>query len=88
MGRHEVQLERVNPSPCPTHSARESEWAKTEACMANTRANARINEKEKVDQEVPLQVPPQAHPQVPTNPIGENVTHVELGRISKYWMKP
>ncbi|KAG5571602.1 hypothetical protein H5410_061368 [Solanum commersonii] len=28
-----VQLERVNPSPSPTHSARESEWAKTEAML-------------------------------------------------------
>ena len=25
-----VQLERVNPSPSPTHLARESEWAKAE----------------------------------------------------------
>ncbi|KAG5572700.1 hypothetical protein H5410_062466 [Solanum commersonii] len=30
VGRHEVQLERVNPSPSPTHSARESEWVKAE----------------------------------------------------------
>ncbi|KAG5615167.1 hypothetical protein H5410_014991, partial [Solanum commersonii] len=28
-----VQLERVNPSPSPTHSARESEWAKAEAVL-------------------------------------------------------
>ncbi|KAG5629742.1 hypothetical protein H5410_001459 [Solanum commersonii] len=28
-----VQLERVNPSPSPTHSARESEWAKTRLCL-------------------------------------------------------
>ena len=33
LGRHEVQLERVNPSPSPTHSARESEWAKAEAIL-------------------------------------------------------
>ena len=30
MGRHEVQLERVNPSPMSTHSARESEWVKAD----------------------------------------------------------
>ncbi|KAG5571975.1 hypothetical protein H5410_061741, partial [Solanum commersonii] len=30
IGGHEVQLERVNPSPSPTHSAPESEWAKVE----------------------------------------------------------
>uniref|UniRef100_M1DN13 Uncharacterized protein n=1 Tax=Solanum tuberosum TaxID=4113 RepID=M1DN13_SOLTU len=28
-----VQLERVNSSPSPTHSARESEWAKAEAVL-------------------------------------------------------
>uniref|UniRef100_M1CNU6 Integrase core domain containing protein n=1 Tax=Solanum tuberosum TaxID=4113 RepID=M1CNU6_SOLTU len=28
-----VQLERVNPSPSPTHSARDSEWAKAEAIL-------------------------------------------------------
>ncbi|KAG5580235.1 hypothetical protein H5410_050862, partial [Solanum commersonii] len=28
-----VQLERVNPSPSPTHSARESEWDKVEAVL-------------------------------------------------------
>ncbi|KAG5571357.1 hypothetical protein H5410_061123 [Solanum commersonii] len=28
-----VQLERVNPSPFPTHSARESEWVKAEAML-------------------------------------------------------
>ncbi|KAG5585235.1 hypothetical protein H5410_045669, partial [Solanum commersonii] len=28
-----VQLKRVNPSPSPTHSARESEWAKAEAVL-------------------------------------------------------
>ncbi len=28
-----VQLERVNPSPSPTHSARESEWAKAEVVL-------------------------------------------------------
>ncbi|KAG5613718.1 hypothetical protein H5410_013542, partial [Solanum commersonii] len=28
-----VQLERVNPSPSPTHSARESEWAKAEVLL-------------------------------------------------------
>ncbi|WMV37689.1 hypothetical protein MTR67_031074 [Solanum verrucosum] len=33
LGRHEVQLERVNPSPSPSHSARESEWAKAEAVL-------------------------------------------------------
>ena len=32
-GRHEVQLERVNPSPSPTHSARESEWDKAEVVI-------------------------------------------------------
>ncbi|KAG5605188.1 hypothetical protein H5410_026680, partial [Solanum commersonii] len=26
-------LERVNPSPFPTHSTRESEWAKAEAVL-------------------------------------------------------
>uniref|UniRef100_M1DNZ1 Integrase core domain containing protein n=1 Tax=Solanum tuberosum TaxID=4113 RepID=M1DNZ1_SOLTU len=30
VGRHEVQLERVNLSLIPTHSTRESEWAKVE----------------------------------------------------------
>ncbi|KAG5584869.1 hypothetical protein H5410_045303 [Solanum commersonii] len=30
VGRHVVQLERVNPSPSPTHSAQENEWAKAE----------------------------------------------------------
>ncbi|KAG5631204.1 hypothetical protein H5410_002921, partial [Solanum commersonii] len=30
LGRHEVQLERVNPSPSPTHSAQESVWVKAE----------------------------------------------------------
>ncbi|KAG5599280.1 hypothetical protein H5410_030650 [Solanum commersonii] len=29
-GRHEVQLERVNPSPSPAHTARQSKWAKVE----------------------------------------------------------
>uniref|UniRef100_M1DTM7 Uncharacterized protein n=1 Tax=Solanum tuberosum TaxID=4113 RepID=M1DTM7_SOLTU len=29
----EVQLERVNPSPSATYSARESEWAKAEAVL-------------------------------------------------------
>lgn len=33
LGRHEVQLERVNPSPYSTQSARESEWAKAEAVI-------------------------------------------------------
>ncbi|KAG5584875.1 hypothetical protein H5410_045309, partial [Solanum commersonii] len=28
-----VHLERVNPSPFPTHSARESEWAKAEVVL-------------------------------------------------------
>uniref|UniRef100_M1DMV8 Uncharacterized protein n=1 Tax=Solanum tuberosum TaxID=4113 RepID=M1DMV8_SOLTU len=28
VGRHKVQLERVNPSLISTHSARESEWVK------------------------------------------------------------
>uniref|UniRef100_M1DZ14 Integrase core domain containing protein n=1 Tax=Solanum tuberosum TaxID=4113 RepID=M1DZ14_SOLTU len=28
-----VQLERVNPSPSPTHTARESEWAKAEVVL-------------------------------------------------------
>ncbi|KAG5585306.1 hypothetical protein H5410_045740, partial [Solanum commersonii] len=28
-----VHLERVNPSPSPTHSARESEWAKAEVVL-------------------------------------------------------
>ncbi|KAG5590923.1 hypothetical protein H5410_041437, partial [Solanum commersonii] len=28
-----VHLGRVNPSPSPTHSARESEWAKVEAVL-------------------------------------------------------
>uniref|UniRef100_M1DJN2 Uncharacterized protein n=1 Tax=Solanum tuberosum TaxID=4113 RepID=M1DJN2_SOLTU len=31
--RHEVQLDKVNPSPSPTHSARESEWAKAEIVL-------------------------------------------------------
>ena len=31
--RHEVQLERVNPSTSPTHSAQESEWAKAEVVL-------------------------------------------------------
>ncbi|KAG5576572.1 hypothetical protein H5410_056706, partial [Solanum commersonii] len=31
-----VQLERVNLSPSPTHSARESEWAKAEAVLNAT----------------------------------------------------
>ncbi|KAG5571394.1 hypothetical protein H5410_061160 [Solanum commersonii] len=29
-----VQLKRVNPSPSPTHSAQESEWAKAEAMLS------------------------------------------------------
>uniref|UniRef100_M1E1A9 Uncharacterized protein n=1 Tax=Solanum tuberosum TaxID=4113 RepID=M1E1A9_SOLTU len=33
VGRHEVQLERVNTSPSPTHSVRESEWAKAEVVL-------------------------------------------------------
>ncbi|KAG5584895.1 hypothetical protein H5410_045329 [Solanum commersonii] len=33
VGRHEVQLERVNPSPSPTHSAQENEWAKAEVVL-------------------------------------------------------
>ncbi|KAG5580514.1 hypothetical protein H5410_051141 [Solanum commersonii] len=33
LGRHEVQLERVNPSPSPTNLARESEWAKAEVVL-------------------------------------------------------
>ncbi|KAG5590975.1 hypothetical protein H5410_041489 [Solanum commersonii] len=33
VGRHEVQLERVNRSPSPTHSVRESEWAKAEVVL-------------------------------------------------------
>ncbi|KAG5585634.1 hypothetical protein H5410_046068 [Solanum commersonii] len=28
-----VHLERVNPSPSPIHSARESEWAKVEVVL-------------------------------------------------------
>ena len=28
-----AQLERVNPRPSPTHSARESEWAKAEVVL-------------------------------------------------------
>ena len=28
-----VQLERVNPSPSPTHLSRESEWAKVEVVL-------------------------------------------------------
>ncbi|KAG5571230.1 hypothetical protein H5410_060996, partial [Solanum commersonii] len=33
LGRHEVQLERVNPSPYPTHSARESESTQVETIL-------------------------------------------------------
>ncbi|KAG5577348.1 hypothetical protein H5410_057482, partial [Solanum commersonii] len=33
VGRHEVQLERVNPSPMSTHSARESEWVNVKAVL-------------------------------------------------------
>ncbi|KAG5595181.1 hypothetical protein H5410_036413 [Solanum commersonii] len=33
VGRHKVQLERVNHSPSPTHSARDSEWAKAEVVL-------------------------------------------------------
>ena len=33
MGRHEVQLKRVNPSPSPTHLVLESEWAKVEVVL-------------------------------------------------------
>uniref|UniRef100_M1DFJ6 Orf147a protein n=1 Tax=Solanum tuberosum TaxID=4113 RepID=M1DFJ6_SOLTU len=33
LGQHKVQLKRVNPSPSPTHSARESEWAKAEVVL-------------------------------------------------------
>ncbi|KAG5614992.1 hypothetical protein H5410_014816 [Solanum commersonii] len=33
LGRHEVLLERVNPSLIPTHSTRESEWAKAEVVL-------------------------------------------------------
>uniref|UniRef100_M1DDX7 Uncharacterized protein n=1 Tax=Solanum tuberosum TaxID=4113 RepID=M1DDX7_SOLTU len=32
-GRHEVQLEIVNPSPMSTHSARESEWVKAKVVL-------------------------------------------------------
>uniref|UniRef100_M1DFT9 Retrotransposon gag domain-containing protein n=1 Tax=Solanum tuberosum TaxID=4113 RepID=M1DFT9_SOLTU len=33
IGSTRVQLERLNPSPSPTHSARESEWAKAEVVL-------------------------------------------------------
>uniref|UniRef100_M1DS76 Uncharacterized protein n=1 Tax=Solanum tuberosum TaxID=4113 RepID=M1DS76_SOLTU len=33
LGRHEVQLERTNPSPSPTYSARECEWTKAEVVL-------------------------------------------------------
>jgi len=33
LGRHEVPLERVNPSLIPAHLARESEWAKAEVVL-------------------------------------------------------
>ena len=43
LGRHKVQLDRVNPSPSPIHSAQESEWAKVEAVLhAATRCSREI----------------------------------------------
>ncbi|KAG5599490.1 hypothetical protein H5410_030860 [Solanum commersonii] len=39
-----VQLERVNPSPSPTHSARESEWAKVEDVLKATTRCSRKTE--------------------------------------------
>ncbi|KAG5591337.1 hypothetical protein H5410_041851, partial [Solanum commersonii] len=33
VGRHEVQLERLNPSSMSTHSTRESEWVKAEVVI-------------------------------------------------------
>ncbi|KAG5599140.1 hypothetical protein H5410_030510 [Solanum commersonii] len=36
--QHDAQLERVNPSPSPTHSARESEWAKAKVVLHATLA--------------------------------------------------
>ncbi|KAG5576840.1 hypothetical protein H5410_056974, partial [Solanum commersonii] len=33
IGSTRVQLERVSPSPSPTHSTRESEWAKAEVVL-------------------------------------------------------
>ena len=36
IGRRQAQLERVNPSPFPTHSAQESKWAKAEVTFLAT----------------------------------------------------
>ncbi|KAG5606654.1 hypothetical protein H5410_028146 [Solanum commersonii] len=33
IGLAQVQLERMNPSPSPTHLPQKSEWAKTEAVL-------------------------------------------------------
>ncbi|WMV09044.1 hypothetical protein MTR67_002429 [Solanum verrucosum] len=40
----EQSLERVNPSPSPTHSARESEWAKADAVLNATTRRSRETE--------------------------------------------
>ncbi|KAG5580599.1 hypothetical protein H5410_051226 [Solanum commersonii] len=51
-----VQLERVNPSPFPTHSSQESEWVKEEALLKSGNS---VFERNRVDLETaPLGLDP------------------------------